>query len=284
MKNKLFFTYILVIALVQAALSCSNDTENGGNKKDETKTDSFWPSTEEMMSEEYFPVGTQWDELFVLMKETDSATFAETGKTYLPYEYYLNHNIVDYDIEFNGKRIHHVANTCDFVPPEDKDLERELFGYVTTDGDGFYIEEDSGRVYNVYYNPSEFYKPELEYDFVWTEGKELYRVTDCWHQEYRVQETEQEDGTQYLGTVSTDSIEYRTLLDGKDYMYIPYSKTYRGIGSTEGVLFSNPPELVPTCMFPMYIEAVGLARFSRCGTVIYEDQELLYKVSDKYKE
>lgn len=283
MKHSLFINILLAVVLPLMALSCSSNEDNSEEDKHKAEADSIKSITEAMMSEEYFPVGTQWDELHVVMRETDSATYAATGEYYLPYEYYLEHYTVDYDIDFNGKRIHHVEAKIDFVLTEEGKTERELFGYVVSGTAELYLEEDSGRVYNLVFDPEEYYLPELVYDFVWTEGKELYRTIYCWHRADNVYESEHEDEMEYLGTVTADSVEYRTLLDGKKYMYMPKSKMYRGIGTVEKSIFYDESGYVPTMTFEMYEEEIGLARFSRGGTLIYEDQELLNMVSDKYK-
>lgn len=111
---------------------------------------------------------------------------------------------------------------------------------------------------------------------MWTEGKELSHVALCYYDGF-----ETEDSIEVVGTVSRSTVRTKKLHDGTYCLYMPSAHIYRGIGCIAESMFLGNDGILPTTKFEIVREAVGLARFYRDGTLLYEDDEMIGKLADR---
>lgn len=280
----------LLLLLICALSACGDDEEEKVVNKDDEKVDSTevipqWPTEEEMTSTIYYPVGTKWEEVWGAwrMKGTaddDSQTDA--------YPYTLKHNIREYyenypytlftttyevkeDVEVDGKIYHYIEISNDFVAPEEGKTSWPLLGSMPKD---LFIREDNGLIYRhqAYGVTSRRVDTEysaLAYNFVWTEGALIQRVSLTTFGE----DSSYEDQMETFGTVDSTSVENVKMADGSYCLYMPSAGLYRGIGTEEGGLFPDVNAIRPTTSFEIVCEPIYLKRFWRNGVLLYENDK-----------
>lgn len=284
---------IILLAIFLCAMSfftaCGDDAEEekkeDKTEKEEEKTESEdsvpeWPSVEAMESTTYYPIGTKWQEVWAARKlKSMSEAKSSRHKMHMydvcseyyeeePYAYFTVTFEVTEDSVVEGKTLHHIVTTNDFVKP-DISYTIGVEGIIKN----IYIYEDKGAIYqyNISYNPG-LSHPAEAYDFVWTEGKELSRIKYTTFDEYMYDPAY--DEYESLGIVEKDSIENVKLLDGNYYLYLPASHFYRGIGTTVGSIFLDVDNLLPDCLYDIVKTPVGLLRFWHGDTLVYQDDEM----------
>lgn len=296
MDKKLLFS-ALILLMASMFVACSGDYKDeeanplevviGNNSRSDNSSDegdevTEWPSEAEMASQIYYPIGTKWQEVWAaerwkkqedgiksVHKAPQYSNIKNHDSRYEPYEYFTITFEVDKDTVVCGRTLRHVSLNSDFVPPTDIEINEQLLD--ESEYTDYFIEEDAGVIYIThdysFKSDGSDYHKDLLYDFVWTDGKELSYVQYCMHSPNDLMDT--------LGIVSPSTVRVKTLLDGTDCLYMPSAKLYRGIGFVNTGLHHVLPGILPTMLFEIKREPVGIARFYRDGKLLYEDKEML---------